>query len=98
MWTQDQVWRSRTPPRRAVVSETPDSRLELIATQDLIAELARRHDAMVLGTVKPGRVCDQAERKYNGGLFRCIGLVRYLEEGLDEELREVPKMDEEETI
>lgn len=50
--------------------------LELMSTEDLIAELAKRHDALlVVGLRRCSKHEDEVLTDYRGGLTECIGLA-----------------------
>ena len=54
--------------------------LSLIATDDLLAELAKRNTAILFCAVKPltGTV-EERVVDYRGGLTSCVGLARWAE-------------------
>lgn len=54
-----------------------DNHLDLIDTEDLIKELQRRHDALVVLMIKEGLYPGQDGFKtnYSGGAHTCLGLL-----------------------
>lgn len=55
--------------------------LEYVTTDELVAELGRRHDALVLIVARDGREDFSMESYFKGGFYTALGMVertRYL--------------------
>lgn len=66
------------PPQQPPRAE-PD--LALVSTDDLIGELERRHDALVVARMRQHDGSGRAEvlQSYNGNFWTCLGLVDALQ-------------------